>query len=101
VKIELKYSCALCGITRVPCVVEERAAGEDIAVWMATVGEALSRDHDRRSPGCRPEKLSEVMIPLPDEGSAIGSRNHRDRRRRRSGTRAVTSFGVVDRRTRG
>lgn len=72
-KIEVKYSCALCGLHRVPCNVDARVDGEDIAVWMSAVGAALSRDHDRRSPGCRPKKLSEVMIPLPDEGAAIGS----------------------------
>lgn len=61
--IRVLYSCVLCGLRRVPCEVPERA-DEDVVAWMEMVGRALSADHDRRSPGCHPESLSEVMIPI-------------------------------------
>ena len=71
-KLTVKYSCTLCGLHRVTCGVEQRVDGQDIVEWMESLGEALSRDHDKRSPGCHPKSLSEVMIPLPDDGDPIG-----------------------------
>lgn len=71
-KIELLYSCALCGLKRTRVKVTARGEDQGISEWMKTVGVELSIDHAIRSPGCRPKTLSEVMIPLPDEGDPIG-----------------------------
>ncbi len=70
--IAVKYTCDLCGLHRVTCSIEARKPGQDIAEWMGALGFALSRDHDKRSPGCKPEKLAEVMIPILD-GQPMGS----------------------------
>lgn len=62
-KVTVLYSCHCCGIRRQEVDVPARGE-EDVLVWMKTMGEHLSRDHHMRSPHCRPETLSDVMIPI-------------------------------------
>jgi hypothetical protein len=45
---------------------------EDAATWMDTAVLAMSRDHDRRSPLCRIDKLDEVWIPYPEGTEKVG-----------------------------
>lgn len=72
-KIELKYTCSLCGLRRVPVEVEERGDGQALGDWMRdVVTPALVADHRRRSMLCLPKEFAEVMIPMPDDGVPIG-----------------------------
>jgi len=68
-KIEVTYSCELYGLKDLTCKVRARRR-EDVVTWMKSIGHPLSRDHDRRSPYCRPLKLTDVKIPL--RGDKIG-----------------------------
>lgn len=75
--VTVLYSCKLCGIERAPCAVPERLLSEDIGDWMKqTLGPALSRDHDQRSPGCKPDQLREVMIPMTGTDRIGGVTKH-------------------------
>lgn len=56
------YSCALCGLRRVPVTVPARAA-EDVLDWMAVTVRRVSDDHHTRSPHCRPATLTDLLIP--------------------------------------
>lgn len=63
--IDVMYSCPVCGLVQVTAKVPVRREGEDVVRWLeATVVPALSSDHDRRSPDCRTQTLSDLMIPL-------------------------------------
>jgi hypothetical protein len=64
--IECKYSCSLCGLHRVICRVDARKPDQKIDEWMDNLTAALSADHRKRSPGCNPRTLSEVLIPTTD-----------------------------------
>lgn len=57
------YSCVPCGLRRVPVEVAARGE-EDVLAWMEKLGHLLATDHHRRSPHCRPESLTEIMIPM-------------------------------------
>lgn len=70
--ITVKYSCSECGLHRVECAVEERGPEQTVVEWMDKVTWALSRDHDRLSPGCHPQQLSELMIPMTGRKSVGG-----------------------------
>lgn len=61
--ITVKYSCADCGLERVSCDVPARGE-EDVIVWMEATASLASKDHNRRSPLCRPTTLTELMIPM-------------------------------------
>jgi hypothetical protein len=64
VEIDCMYSCAVCGISKAHVKVPARLEGEGIREWLEQVaGVALAEDHERRSPGCHPNTLSEVYIP--------------------------------------
>jgi len=69
--IECKYSCFQCGVYRQSVIVPARGT-EDVKVWLDQAAYIMSRDHDKRSPGCRITKLDEVMIPMPDATSKVG-----------------------------
>ena len=61
----VKYSCFACGLHCVTCRVPARGVKEDVVDWMRkVVSPHLVRDHEARSPECRPKTLSEVMIPM-------------------------------------
>lgn len=72
--IEVKYSCRVCGLHRIPVMIEPRDEEDDVVAWVSgPMSIALVADHERRSPGCQPSEFSEVMIPLPhDESGWIG-----------------------------
>ena len=62
-KITVLYSCHACGLKRIEVDVLARE-NEDVVAWMDAVGHKLSEDHARKSPHCRPQTLSDVMIPI-------------------------------------
>lgn len=57
------YSCDLCGLTKTPVEVPARGE-EDVRVWMDATIRLISRDHDRRSPDCHPDRLHNLLIPM-------------------------------------
>lgn len=59
-----KYSCDLCGLTRVPVPVVARGETQTLEAWMQQLTLTLARDHRQRSPHCHPQDLKEVMIPF-------------------------------------
>jgi hypothetical protein len=61
--INVSYSCALCGLKKVSCRVPARGS-ETVTEWMGVTVQLLAADHQKRSPGCRAEKLDELMIPI-------------------------------------
>jgi hypothetical protein len=62
--IIVKYSCAACGLHRIPCEVPVRRE-EDVVEWTEKImAVALAMDHGIRSPHCRPKAFTEVMIPI-------------------------------------
>ena len=65
VMITVKFSCSLCGLHRVETEVMMRKKDQDAVEWMEYhVIPAVRRDHDRRSPGCNPTTLDELLIPM-------------------------------------
>lgn len=77
IPIVVKYSCALCGLHRVDCSVPARDPGEDIVSYMQNITVLVCIDHDRRSPGCKPKELSELLIPMHEGSDRIGGpRSH-------------------------
>lgn len=64
VTIGCKYSCPLCGLTRIEVAVPIRAADVDVVAWMeGSLIVALSNDHRERSPHCHPDELRDIMVP--------------------------------------
>lgn len=63
VTTEVKYSCKPCGLHRVVLPVEARQ-DEPIVEWMNALTVAVYEDHHRRSPDCKAETISEVLIPM-------------------------------------
>jgi hypothetical protein len=65
IQIDCMYSCAICGIEKAHVKVGARTEGQDLKEWLESVAAAaLSSDHARRSPDCRPPTLTEVYIPV-------------------------------------
>lgn len=63
--IKVMYSCNLCGLHKVVVEIEPRDPKQDVAAWMEKfLTPAVGGDHAQRSPGCHPETLSEVYIPV-------------------------------------
>jgi len=66
------YSCNVCGIKDAEVQVPARGA-EDVIAWMnGTLTPHLVADHEQRSPGCRPQSLSQVKIPMPAGTDRVG-----------------------------
>lgn len=62
--IGVRYSCAHCGLNRVTAQVPARV-DEDVRVWFKKVmGRAIKNDHAARSPHCRSNHVTDVMIPM-------------------------------------
>lgn len=61
--IQIKYSCAQCGVYRRVVTVVARK-DEDVVAWMDTAAAACSRDHDQRSPQCHITKFTELLVPV-------------------------------------
>ncbi len=69
----IRYSCSLCGIEKAEVKVRFRESSEDVVAWMEQiVTPALVTDHAVRSPHCRPDSLSNVMIPVPSGTEWLG-----------------------------
>ena len=65
--ITCMYSCALCGLKKIPVQIPTRvsATDQDVVTWLRDVATpALVADHEARSPGCHPKELSEFYIPM-------------------------------------
>lgn len=63
--IDVRYSCDACGLRSVVVSVPARMSDdEDVAVWMDRTVRLTWQDHWRRSPHCRPETLTNLMIPV-------------------------------------
>lgn len=60
--ITVLYSCAQCGANNRQVEVPARTT-ENLMDWMHNLGIALSKDHDKNSPGCHVRSLTEVKIP--------------------------------------
>ena len=60
--ITVLWTCNQCGQVDREVQVPART-DEQLMDWMQWLGVALSRDHDRVSPGCKIQKMSEVKIP--------------------------------------
>ncbi len=61
--VSIRYSCHLCGIEKAAVDVPARGE-EDLEKWMAVMIHALGNDHQKRSPNCHPQSLSDIMIPM-------------------------------------
>jgi hypothetical protein len=62
--IQVKYSCAGCGLHRVVVTVAARTQ-EPVVEWVEKImAQAISNDHSQRSPHCASRTMSEVMIPI-------------------------------------
>ena len=72
------YTCELCGIDHQPVDVPSRGASEDIVDWVGeTLAKAIYVDHSARSPLCKAEKISKVVIPMkPGEPVGVGTTPH-------------------------
>jgi hypothetical protein len=57
------YSCALCGLKKVPVDVPARG-DEDVCDWMEVTIRLVGQDHAFRAPGCHPKTLTDLMIPM-------------------------------------
>ncbi len=66
--IQCKYSCNQCGINRKVITVTGRLPGEEAVDFVRRVSKTACMDHDNTSRDCRITKLSELMIPMSDEG---------------------------------
>lgn len=74
--ITCKYSCPLCGIKDVHVEVPARGL-EDVSVWMReSCMVALSADHQRRSPDCHPQILTDIYIPMTGTTKVGGPVTH-------------------------
>lgn len=63
--INVKYSCDECGLEKAECEVPARAEDTDVRFWVEYIcGSAVRVDHYRRSPGCRANTISNLMIPI-------------------------------------
>lgn len=70
--MQVRYSCAVCGCSLVEVGVRYRKPGEDVVSWMEdVVMEAVTNDHDRRSPDCPSEKC-ELQVPHPEGQAYVG-----------------------------
>lgn len=75
--IPIRYSCQWCGLANVEIDVPSRNLDEDVIQWMnRSVTPGLMKDHEERSPKCRPQKFSNVMIPMEGDDQPIGF-NHK------------------------
>lgn len=71
--IEIKYSCDKCGIKRRAVAVVPRSPREDVNEFVTRAALQCKADHDGRSPDCEMNKLDELMIPVQDDQSPIGT----------------------------
>ncbi|OFW05669.1 MAG: hypothetical protein A3H96_11455 [Acidobacteria bacterium RIFCSPLOWO2_02_FULL_67_36] len=61
--IIVRYSCGLCGLYRVECVLPARGE-EDVPVWMDATVRLLCLDHSKRSPRCHATELRDIMVTI-------------------------------------
>ena len=69
------YSCSACKLKKQFVEVPERDTTLDVVTWLNTVAvPALVRDHESKSPGCRPKEFTEVGIPYNKESGIVGEK---------------------------
>lgn len=72
--IKVKYSCQGCGLQRTECAVPVRNADEDVLQWLNGICiPEVTKDHESKSPHCRSEEMSELLIPLVGVGYIGGA----------------------------
>lgn len=63
--IQCFYSCHACKLEEIAVNVPVREEGKDLKQWIEEIMMwHFARDHARRSPGCFPRELNDVMIPI-------------------------------------
>ena len=71
--LRIRYSCHDCGIYRAEVVVPYRPSEMEVTHWVGqVVGAAIAQDHNSKSPGCYPDALADVMIPVHDSQGWVG-----------------------------
>ena len=65
------YSCRECGLVKAEVkVMARQSPNTDVRDYMeGVVFPAVGRDHRRRSPQCKAERLQDLYIPLPEKDS--------------------------------
>lgn len=58
------YSCRHCGLEKVKLAVPARLETEDVKRWLDGTLQRIWRNHAQRSPGCMPNELTGLYIPL-------------------------------------
>lgn len=63
--ITCKYSCDECGLKRVEVQVPARPEAMEVTRWVKEVAAyVIYADHSCRSPECKSNMMSEMMIPM-------------------------------------
>jgi hypothetical protein len=63
--IQVLYSCARCGLKKIPLDVPARESpAEDVLVWMNHTVALVGHDHRRLSPSCEAKKIDALLIPM-------------------------------------
>lgn len=63
-EIIILYTCDLCGLEKQKLSIPQRRENEDIREWMRKSSIHIQSDHLKRSPDCKAEALSQLMIPI-------------------------------------
>ncbi len=71
--IQVRYSCAMCGITDRLITVKARG-DEDVKEWMDQTINSIAKDHAAKSPLCMSDRISNLKIPFDSKtpGSRVG-----------------------------
>jgi hypothetical protein len=70
--LRVTYSCPNCELQNVAIDVSARG-DEDVDTFMKNTIMAVTKDHYRRNPGCRPATLPDIAIPHDDRMQRIGT----------------------------
>jgi hypothetical protein len=63
--IRCLYTCSLCDLVDVAVEVPARESTRPVVEWMERICiPAIGADHALRSPGCQPETLENLKIPI-------------------------------------
>ena len=71
--IEVFYSCRKCGQLNRGVNVRNREADEDVVRWFeGVVILGICDDHAEISPGCVPERLYDIKVPIEPGADGLG-----------------------------
>lgn len=71
ITITVKYSCGLCRLEKIELLVPARE-NESIDQWLQETIQRIADDHAKRSKGCFPDHLKDIMIPVYNENQIGG-----------------------------